>query len=304
MTDSITDYVGVIGNSEGIFARHGLKVEITSFAAGINTIDAVTLGQMDIGGGADFAVLNRFGGSKTTPLRIFAGLGDVVNSSQLYTRDPSVNSPADLAGKAIVVQLGTVGEYYNAKTLTAVGVPLSSVSFLPVEGAMEGVALIQNRTAQAMWANARAAEALNGIEGVRPIARLDTYVASTVHVGIAAEPYLKANQGAVEKYLKATEEIYQFIRDNPQRTAEIVNKSSAAPVEQILLNLQTWKNYVDLDQKFYDAMESLYQWAEDDGIIKNPYDLHTYINVDALKSAFPGRGEFRGSSIACMKRVL
>jgi NitT/TauT family transport system substrate-binding protein len=293
MTDSISDYVMSAGNSEGIFAKYGLEVEVTSFAMGINTIDAVTIGQIDIGGGADFAVLNRLGGSPGTPLRIFAGMGDVVNSSQLYTRDPSVNSPADLAGKSIVVQLGTVNEYYHAQTLAAVGIPQSSVKFLPAESPMEGVALIQNGTAQAMWANGRAEEAVKAIQGAKAIARLDTYVASTVHVGIATEQYLKQNQRAVEKYLKATEEIYQFILENPQRTAEIVNKLNATPVAQVLTNLKTWVNYVDFDQKFYDALESLYKWAEGKGIIKYPYDLHTYVYVDALKAAFPGRGEFR-----------
>jgi NitT/TauT family transport system substrate-binding protein len=293
MTDSSTDYVGAVGNSEGIFAKYGLEVEVTSFAMGINTIDAVTIGQMDIGGGADFAVVNRLGGAPTTPLRIFAGLGDVVNSSQLYTRDPAVNSPADLAGKSIVVQLGTVNEYYHAQTLAAVGIPQSNVKFLPVESPLEGVVLIQNGSAQAMWANARAEEALVLIEGVRPIARLDTYVASTVHVGIATEQYLKENQRAVEKYLQATEEIYRFIKDDPQRAAEIINKLNATPVSQVLANMKTWVNYVEFDQKFYTSMESLYEWAEGKGIIKYPYDLHTYVNVDALKAAFPGRGEFK-----------
>jgi NitT/TauT family transport system substrate-binding protein len=293
MTDSITDYAGAVGNAEGIFAGHGLDVEITSFAAGINTIDAVTIGQMDIGGGADFAVLNRLGGAPASPLRIFAGLGDVVNNSHLYTRDPSVNSPADLAGKSIVVQLGTVNEYYHAQTLAAAGVLQSSVKFLPVESPMEGVVLIQNGTAQAMWANGRAEEALKSIEGARSIAQLDTYVASTVHVGIATEQYLKENQRAVEKYLQATEEIYRFILENPQRTAEIVNKLNATPVAQVLTNLQTWINYVEFDQKFYDTMDRLYEWAEAGGIIKNPYDLHTYVNADALRAAFPGRGGFR-----------
>jgi NitT/TauT family transport system substrate-binding protein len=97
----------------------------------------------------------------------------------------------------------------------------------------------------------------------------------------------------VEKYLRATEEIYQFLQNNPQRTAEIVNKVNAVPISQVLTNLETWANYVEFDQKFYDTLERMYTWAENGGIIKYPYDLHTYVNVDALKAAFPGRGEFK-----------
>jgi NitT/TauT family transport system substrate-binding protein len=293
MTDNFNDYAGAVGNSEGIFAKYGLEVEITSFARGINTIDAVTIGQVDIGGGADFAVLNRLGGSQTTPLRIFTGMGYTLNAHNLYTKDPSINSPADLAGKSIVVNLGSVDEYYAAQTLNAVGIPQPNVTFLPIDGAMEGVALIRNGTAQAMWATGRAAESLKTIEGIRSVARLSTYVASTANVAIATEQYLEENQRAVEKYLRATEEIYQFFRDNPQRTAEIVNKVNATPVAQVLTNLKTWANYVEFDQKFYDTLERMYTWTEKRGIVKNPYDLHTYVNVDALKAAFPGRGEFK-----------
>jgi NitT/TauT family transport system substrate-binding protein len=293
MTDNFNDYAGAVGNSEGIFVKYGLEVEITSFARGINTIDAVTIGQVDIGGGADFAVLNRLGGSQITPLRIFAGMGDTLNASQLYTGDPSINSPADLRDKSIVVNLGTVDEYYIAQTLDAVGIPQSNVTFLPIDGAMEGVALIQNGTAQAMWASGRAAESLTAIEEVRAVAYLSTYVASTVNVAIATEQYLKENQRAVEKYLLATEEIYQFFRNDPQRTAEIVNKVNFTPIAQVLTNLETWVNYVEFDQKFYDTLERMYTWAENRGIIKYPYDLHTYVNVDALKTAFPDKGEFK-----------
>jgi NitT/TauT family transport system substrate-binding protein len=293
MTNGTTDYVAEVGLAEGIFAKHGLEVEVTAFAMGINTIDAVTIGQMDIGGGADFAVLNRLGGSPTTPLRIFAGLGDIVNNSKLYTRDPDIQSPADLRGKSIVVSLGTVNEYYHAKTLAAVGIPESEVKFLPVDGNMEGVALIQNGTAHAMWANGLPEESLLKIPGIHAIATLSDYVASTVHVGIATEQYLKENQRAVEKYLKATEDIYDFMAKEPQKTAEILQKAHAVPLEQTALILPTWLNFVNFDQKFYDAMESLYEWAEDGGIIKNPYDLHSYVNVDALRAAYPGRGDFK-----------
>jgi NitT/TauT family transport system substrate-binding protein len=294
MTDSILAYAADIGNAEGIFVRHGLEVDAASFAAGINTIDAVTIGQMDIGFGADFAVLNRLGGSPTTVLRIFSGLGEgALDSWKLYARGDSIEVPADLAGKPVITRLGTVEEYWHAKTLTSSGIDLASVNFLPVDATMEGVALIQNGSAAAMWANARPAEALNKIEGVHTIADLSAVGAPTISLAVATQEFLTTRQNAVVKYLKAMDEIYDFINNNPQRAAEIVQKASSTPVEQTLINLKNNTNYIDLDQKTFDAADSLYQWAEANGVIKNPYDLHTYVNVDALKAAFPGRGEFK-----------
>jgi NitT/TauT family transport system substrate-binding protein len=294
MTDSLTDYAGAIGLSEGIFEKHGLKVEVTSFSAGINTIDAVTTGQMDIGFGADFAVINRLGGSPSTPLRVFTGLGEgALDSWKLYARGTGIQKPSDLVGKSVVTRLGTVEEYWHMRTLELNGLTPAQVNFLPVQSQMEGVALIQNGSAVAMWANARPALALNEIAGVHPIADLSAAGAPTLSVTIATEQFLKDHQSIVIKYLQSMQEIYDFMKNDPQRSAEIVNKTLSAPVEQVLINLKSQVNYIELDQKVFDGLNILYRWMETNGIIKFPYDLHTYTNVDALKAAFPGRGNFK-----------
>ena len=294
MTDSISAYAADIGVSEGIFAKNGLEVEIASFAAGINTIDAVTTGSMDIGFGADFAVLNRLGGSPETPLRIFTGLGEgALDSWKLYAQGDGIRAPSDLAGKPVVTRLGTVEEYWHAKTLTSSGVALETVRFLPVDATMEGVVLLKNGDAVAMWANARPAEALNNIPGVHVIADLSAVGAPTLSLAVATEQFLNGRQSAAEKYLKSMQEIFDFIAANTQRAAEIIQKASATPVEQTLLNIRNNVNYIKFDQQIVDALESLYLWAEENKVVKYPYDLRKYVDTCALKSAFPGKGEFK-----------
>ncbi|MDR0685701.1 MAG: ABC transporter substrate-binding protein [Spirochaetaceae bacterium] len=294
MTDSISAYAADIGVSEGIFAKNGLEAEIASFAAGINTIDSVTTGSMDIGFGADFAVLNRLGGSPETPLRIFTGLGEgALDSWKLYAQGAGIRAPSDLAGKPVVTRLGTVEEYWHAKTLTSSGVALETVHFLPVDATMEGVVLLKNGDAVAMWANARPAEALNNIEGVHVIADLSAVGAPTLSLAVATEQFLTGRQSAAEKYLKSMQEIFDFIAANPQRAAEIIQKASSTPVEQTLLNIRNNVNYIEFDQQIFDALESLYVWAEENKVVKYPYDLRKYVDTGALKSTFPGRGEFQ-----------
>jgi NitT/TauT family transport system substrate-binding protein len=293
MTDTISAYAADIGIAEGIFARNGLDVEEASFAAGINTIDAVTTGSMDIGFGADFAVLNRLGGSPETPLRIFTGLGEgALDSWKLYAQGEDILSPSDLTGKPVVTRLGTVEEYWHAKTLTSNGVALETVIFLPVDATMEGVVLLRNGDAAAMWANARPAESLNKIPGVHVIADLSAVGAPTLSLAVATEQFLTDRKPAAEKYLKSMREIFDFIAAEPRKAAEIIQKVSSTPVEQTLLNINNNVNYIDFNQQIFDALENLYQWAEANKVIKYPYDLHKYIDTDALKSAFPGRGEF------------
>jgi len=279
-----------VGVDQGIFVKHGLDVEVTSFAAGINTIDAITIGQLDVGEAADFAILNRIGGAQNSPLRIFSGYGEILNNLKLYSADPLVKTPADLAGKSVVTRLGTVWEYYYAKTFA--GVPESQIKYLPVDSPLEAVALIQAGTAQAYYANGQAEEALKKISGVHVAGDLHDYVESTVAVFVTNEQFAKNNQRALEKYVQAIDEIYQYIREDPRRSAEIAYKASGIPVDVSLQLFGTTNYVVEFDQSFYNALDSVYQWARDAKVVKYPYDLHNFITVDALKKAFPARGKF------------
>jgi NitT/TauT family transport system substrate-binding protein len=282
-----------VGAAKGIFTKHGLDVEVITFAAGINTIDAITIGQLDIGEAADFAILNRIGGTSNSPLRIFSGYSEIFNNSGLYTADPSVNIPADLAGKSVITRLGTVWEYYYAKTFAAVGISESRIKYLPVESPLEAVALIQAGTGQAYYANGQAEEALKKIPGIHLAGQLRDYVEATVAVFVSNEQFLREHPGAVKKFLEAFDEIYQIIRQDPHQAAEISYKASSIPVDVSIRTFGTMDYQVEFNQKFYDALNNVYQWAEGAGVIKNPYDLHKYVNVSALKAAFPGRGEFK-----------
>ena len=63
-TGGIDHYLAVVGTEQGIFQKHGIDLETTEFASGINTIDAIVTGQLDIGMIADFAGVNRIGNTQ------------------------------------------------------------------------------------------------------------------------------------------------------------------------------------------------------------------------------------------------
>lgn len=179
-------------------------------------------------------------------------------SWKLYTANSDIQSPVDLKGKSIVTQLGTVGEYWNTRTIAAAGLDPSEVTLYPLESSMEGVALIQSGRVDAMWANARAAQELRKFEGIHAISDLSVVGAPTLSFGIATEKFLTEKPGLVQKYLKAVQEIYGFIGTNPQQAAEILQKSNGTPVAQSLVNLEASIIYVNLEQRHIDALVNLY----------------------------------------------
>lgn len=294
MTDSIIDYSVQVGNAEGIWAKHGLKIESANFAMGINTIDAVTTGNMDIAYGADFAVLNRFGGSRTTPLRIFLTVGESTPGSwRLYARGDHIRSVGDLRGKAVVTQLGTVVEFWLARVLGANGVDPGSIQFLPVESPMEGVALIQSGQAAAMWASSTAGQRLAAIDGVHVLSDLSSTGAPTLSFLLATDEFLAARKEAAVKLIRAYQEIFDLLKNNPRRAAEIINKNSGTPVQQIVNNLEAAIIYIDFTERNFSTSTDLYNWMIANKVIGNPYNLRDYVQLDALRAAFPGRGEFK-----------
>lgn len=71
MSNNLDQWLAIIGTEKGFFEDEGIKLEVTEFAAGINTVDAIVTGQADIGVLADYAAVNRIGNTQDkTNLRI------------------------------------------------------------------------------------------------------------------------------------------------------------------------------------------------------------------------------------------
>lgn len=61
MTGNLDHYASYVGVEQGIFEKYGINLEITEYAFGINTIDAIANGNADVGDMADYAAVNRLG---------------------------------------------------------------------------------------------------------------------------------------------------------------------------------------------------------------------------------------------------
>ncbi|MDR1885431.1 MAG: ABC transporter substrate-binding protein [Synergistaceae bacterium] len=297
MADAVDSYIPVIGESLGIFRKHGLDVRAQTFSAGINTLDALALGQLDLGMAADFAALNRIGGAERSILRIYAKLATPSSKSEsswrFYARDELVKTPADIEGKSIVIRKGTVEEYWVAQILEQNGISAESVKLLPVGSLQEGVALIKTSRAEGMWASGQAAATLREIGGVTAIADLESIHAPTITLLMSTQEYLAENDETVANYLRAADEVLQFIEAKPEESATIVNEKLNVPRDQVLQNLQRDELGIDFTQETIDALDRINKWAFGAGFIKTSFDPRNYVDVNALKTAFPDRVSYR-----------
>jgi NitT/TauT family transport system substrate-binding protein len=294
MVDMATSYIPILGDELGLYKKYDVDVNSQEFSAGINTLDALALERLDLGQAADFAALNRIGGTEKSNLRIYAKLSTSRPESQnFYVKDDTVASPKDLAGKSIALRKGTVDEYWVARLLELNGVDPKSVKLLPVSNYPDGVAIVQSGRATGMWATGKAGVTLAATEGVRKIADLSTIIAPTVTVLISTQKYLDENKEIMVRYLKAVDEILEFMANDPEKAGEIINKKTNVPVEQVVLNIKREAIKLEFNQLTIDSLDRINKWGHDAGVIKIPYDVRNYVNVDALRDAFPDRVEYK-----------
>ncbi|MEY8355790.1 ABC transporter substrate-binding protein [Lachnospiraceae bacterium 54-53] len=108
-----------VAENKGIFDKYNIEPEIQTYAYGIDTINAVTLDQADLGEAMDFAAISRLGGDSQLQFISFIA-GNKMEGSHLYVLGDDIKEPKDLEGKSVVVQKGTVNEYVLGTALCSV----------------------------------------------------------------------------------------------------------------------------------------------------------------------------------------
>ena len=235
MTNGSSHWYAVIGDKEGIFEKHGIKVEISEFAAGVNTVDAVVTGQADFGNLADYAAVNRIGNTKdSTNLVIVDRLSTSEGTANggLYVSD-DINSVEDLAGQPFSTQPGTVWDYWVAKTYEYANIPEADQNIVEVDSPASAVALQTTGDVKAQWASGTNGSKLEEA-GFSTILTLDDLGLYTDAYYISTSDYLEANPEVAKQWIEAQEEIAQWITANPEAAAADFEAVTGQSQEQFL----------------------------------------------------------------------
>lgn len=108
-----------VAETEGYFAKHGVDVKVVNFSTGVEALNALKGGQVDVTTAADFPVASAIASDPS--MRIIDD-GSRWNGQRIVARkDAGITSFADLAGKKIGTPLGTTAHYYAAAGLQASG---------------------------------------------------------------------------------------------------------------------------------------------------------------------------------------
>ena len=117
-----------VADRGGYFRKHNVNVKVVNFPSGIEALQAVAAGQVDVATAADVPVAAVL--ARSPSLEVVADGSRWEGSRIVALRSAGISKIADLAGKTIGTPLGTSANYFvsNALAQNSVGAKLLQVS--------------------------------------------------------------------------------------------------------------------------------------------------------------------------------
>lgn len=278
----------IVAQQEGIFDKYNLDVQVFEFSAGIDTINAIELGQVDLGYVADFAGLNRIG-NLTDPsdsnLRFIARLEKTATVA-LYVNPDTVSSLEDLEGKSVALQLGTVTEYYNINALEQGGLTVDDVEITPIDSMQTGLALADSGDIDAVWAGSANVTQLAAY-GFTELINQEELGLYQDSVYVSTDAYISSDSDVIERFLKATGETYDFIAENFDQSVEDISSATGMDSTVVDDTLNGTVLQLDFSNELIEDLQALNQWMIDYGYYENSIDFEQFMYTDLLKNALP-----------------
>ena len=285
MTGNIDHHLAVIGQDQGFFEKNGIDLKVTEYAAGINTVDALTMDQLDIGIAADFAILNRIGNAQGSDLKIVANYGNAAGQ-QLFVNPETIKDKNDLKGKRIVNLPGVVYEYWNVLTVKNAGLAEGDYTFVNVDSLPSGVVVASQGDADAFWAGGEVGAQLAGY-GWKPIMSLEELGATTTLFFITREGYAKDNADTLKKFYAAITDTINYIKNNTDDAAKIISAKAGLAEDKFKQIVAAYDLGIQFKKKIFDYLDGVNTWLKDNKYYKNPFDTKDILFLDAAREEYP-----------------
>ncbi|MFT8314376.1 MAG: ABC transporter substrate-binding protein [Clostridium sp.] len=279
-------YLFLIANEKGFFEKRGIKPELTTFANGVETLNAAVVGQVDVGVAADYAVLSRL---SSGDLRIisFAQQGKPENSKLVAL--PGINSPEDLKGKSIGLQKGTVDEVVVYKYLEKFNIKQDEVKKQGLGSASEVLAAFSRGDVKAAFFGAAWLDKALKIPGARVIGSQKDIPFSSRAFIVTTNKLLKEKPDAAKRMLLALNDAVKFSETNPDEAAQIQADKLKVPKESLERQLKDQINDIRLSSEDIKQLKDVYDYATSNNLIKGGFDLKDKIATEPLKQALPSK---------------
>jgi ABC-type nitrate/sulfonate/bicarbonate transport system substrate-binding protein len=226
-TGNIQTAMFPIGVEKGIFLKQNIDLKVRTLNSGTEGIKAVQAGEAQFASLA-FATMSSARAQDIRVKAIWVSTSDpfVAKSDDVEaivaTANSGITNVEDLVGKKIGTTIGVAPDFYLRVVLAKAGIDLHKVELVNVQppnmlaGLQSGLDAISASEPYPELALAR-------LPGSRLVVRDGGYVAQRGTVS-ALEDWIAANRPLAERFDAAIAEATQFLRKNPDESAEIASR--------------------------------------------------------------------------------
>jgi NitT/TauT family transport system substrate-binding protein len=210
-----------VGDEAGIFARHGLDVEL-SFVASAQTVAAVIGGDIDMAFGGGYAAMSsRLAGSD---LLMFYAMVNWYPYELVVV--PTVNTAADLRGQKVgISRFGSSSDVATRLALKHLGLdPEQDVTYVQVGSLPDRIAAMQAGALAAGLAGIPENLRLRRM-GFRSLLDLSTMGdEAMINMGYASQPWMRTHEGRIQDFVDALVESVHYAKMNREFTERLIAK--------------------------------------------------------------------------------
>lgn len=284
-------FLQIIAKEKGFFEENGIDAELTSYAAGIETINAVVLGEVQIGGAYDYAACTRL--AEKTNLRLVSSL--VVDSPDSLWYDTTVEGaaePKDFAGQKIAVLQGTREEYLWAKELEYAGLTNDDVEYEYFGSNAEKLTAFATGAVDAAMGSKAFTEQLEAVENRITINDLGGISAASQGYVLADVTLVEEQPTVVAGYLKALQEAMNYIDTDIDDAAQICADYLTLQKDDVISAFGSYNYEVRFLQEDYDHLQDIANWCYENGVT-DEIKVKDYMNIESVIEAFPDKVTYK-----------
>ncbi|GAF64909.1 ABC transporter substrate-binding protein [Bacillus sp. TS-2] len=276
-----------VAKEEGIFEEYGIHAEISNFAYGIDTLNALLVERTHTGTAADYALLNSLGKGDMKIISALTRANEERSKDTQLLVVGDINTVEDLVGKKLGVARGTVYEYVWEKYLEQNNIDKSSINYVPYMTPDEAIVGMQKGDIDAIWIGGALTDKVKDVAGGKEIANLNDTGVSINSYLVADTSFIEEHPETIVQILKALEKGVQYVEENHEETAELAFKELKLPKEDVLKDLERTNYALGFTEEDYKHLTEMKNWLVEHDLLTEDYELNEKIYIEGAKEAFP-----------------
>jgi ABC-type nitrate/sulfonate/bicarbonate transport system substrate-binding protein len=215
-----------IGDGAGIFKKHAIKVEISSFGGDAKLVQAIAAGDIDIGigGGPDMAFI-----AKGSPMLAVASVvGPPSDLALVVGTDSPIKSFDDLKGRRIGISTeGSLTAWLAAELIRVKGWQPQDLTTVALGDISSRLAALRTEQIDVCWTTLGVALQVEDKHEGRVLGTAADYVHDFVAEAIFASNHvIESNPAAVRAFIAGWIDTIEFMRQNKAEAVRLARKST------------------------------------------------------------------------------